>query len=204
LPQFSPEEHQLFIASRVVRKVFIDLEGNAFLETYFASGVGEYVIMKARPSLPKTVVRATVEPWGTVELRFSTPNKGKVWFTWRVDDSPWTAPTHQAEARLEGLANGRHRIEAAAIDERLQIDPTPAELNVEVHVDPRAQILALINQLHDSDYSVRNAALAALVRQPAVALPLLRSACEHADADQRWWIDAAIQQIEASLSTGHR
>jgi hypothetical protein len=47
-------------------------------------------------------------------------------------------------------------------------------------------------------------AVAALLRQPALALPLLRSAREQADADQRWWIDAAIQQIEESLSTNKK
>jgi hypothetical protein len=46
--------------------------------------------------------------------------------------------------------------------------------------------------------------VAALLRQPALALPLLRSAREKADADQRWWIDAAIQQIEESLSTNKK
>jgi hypothetical protein len=206
LPQFSPQQHQPFIDSREVRKVLIDLEGNAFLETYFHSNsnLGEYVIVKPRLPLPKTILHATVTPSGAVQVRFSTPNPAKVWFTWRVDDSPWAAPTHQAQATLEWLPNGKHRIEAAAIDERLQIDPTPAAALVEIHVDPREQISALIKRLRDPDYSVRNAAVAALLRQPALALPLLRSAREQADTDQRWWIDAAIQQIEESLSTNKK
>jgi hypothetical protein len=206
LPQFSPQEHQPFIDSREVRKVLIDLEGNALVETYFHlhPNVGEYVIVKPRLPLHKTILHATVAPSGAVEVRFSTPNPGKVWFTWRVDDSPWAAPTHQAQATLEWLPNGKHRIEAAAIDERLQIDPTPATALVEIRVDPREQISALIKRLRDPDYSVRNAAVAALLRQPAFALPLLRSAREQADADQRWWIDAAIQQIEESLSTNKK
>jgi hypothetical protein len=203
LPQFSPQEHQPFIDSREVRKVLIDLEGNAFLETYFHlhPDVGEYVIVKPGLPRPKTILHATVAPSGAVELRFSTRNPGKVWFTWRVDDGPWAAPSHKAQATLEGLPNGKHRIEAATIDERLQINPTPAAAQVEIHVDPREQILALIKRLRDPDYSVRNAAVAALAHQPALALPLLRSAREKANPDQRWWIDAAIQQIEESLST---
>jgi hypothetical protein len=206
LPQFSPHEHQPFIDSREVRKVLIDLEGNALLETYFHlySNVGEYVIVKARPPLPKTILRAIVTPSGAVEARFSTSNPGKVWFTWRVDDGPWAAPTHKAQATLEWLPNGKHRIEAEAIDERLQIAPTPTAALVEIHVDPREQISALINRLRDPDYSVRNAAVAALAHQPALALPLLRSAREKADTDQRWWIDAAIQQIEERLSTNQK
>ena len=205
-PQFSPQEHQPFIDSREVRKVLIDLQGNAFLETYFHfnSNLGEYVIVKARPPVPKTIVHATVTPSGAVEVRFSTPSPGKLWFTCRVDGGPWAAPTDKPEAKLEWLSNGKHRIEAEAIDERLQIDPTPAAAEVEIQVDPREQISALIKQLHDSDYAVRNAAVAALAHQPNLALPLLRAAREKADTDQRWWIDAAIQQIEESLSSNKK
>jgi len=202
LAQVSAREHQPFIDSREVRKVVIDLEGNAFLETYFRfqPNIGEYVIVKARPPLPKTIMHATVASSGAVAVQFSTPKPGKVWFTWRVDGGAWAAPTDKQEAKLEWLSNGKHRIEAEAIDERLQIDPTPATAQVEIHVDPRQQISALIKQLHDPDYAERNAAVAALAHQPALALPLLRAAREEADSDQRWWIDAAIQQVEESLS----
>jgi streptogramin lyase len=205
-PQFSPREHQPFIDSREVRKVLIDLQGNAFLETYFHfnSNLGEYVIVKARPPGPKTIVHAIVSPLGGVKLQFEARSEGKLWFTWRVDGGPWAAPTDKPEAKLEWLPNGKHRIEAEAVDERLQTDPTPAETQVEIQIDPRQQISALIKQLQDPDYSVRNAAVAALLRQPAVALPLLRAAREKADTDQRWWIDAAIQQIEESLSSNKK
>jgi hypothetical protein len=98
------------------------------------------------------------------------------------------------------LPNGKHRIEAAAIDGRLQIDPTPAEATVDVHVDAGKQIGELIQKLADSDYSVREKAVARLVLQAAAALPLLQAAREKAGPDQRWWIDAAIQQIEETLS----
>jgi hypothetical protein len=42
--------------------------------------------------------------------------------------------------------------------------------------------------------------VARLIRHPSVALPLLQSAREKAAPDQRWWIDAAIQQIEETRS----
>jgi hypothetical protein len=202
LPQFSPQQHQPFIDARTVRKVFIDLQGNAFLETYFQNhpAIGEYVIVKARPPLPHTVLEATAGVQGTVRLRIRSSSQGKVWFTWRADDGPWAIPSHQGETTLDDLANGQHRIEATTIDERLQLDPTPATAQVEIHVDPRQQILSLIERLRDPDYGVRNASVAALVRQPALALPLLRSAREQAGADQRWWIDAAIEQIEEKLA----
>ena len=69
-----------------------------------------------------------------------------------------------------------------------------------IHVDPQKQLAALVEQLKDPDYSRRNAAVAGLVRQPALALPLLQSARENASTDQLWWIDAAIEQIKDRLA----
>ena len=149
-------------------------------------------------------MHASVEASGIVKLHFETQVRGKVWFTWRVDGGAWTPPTESAETTVNWLANGKHRIEAAALDERLQIDPTPAAAEVAIQWIPQRQLAALIEQLKNPDYSLREAAVAALVRQPALALPLLQSAREKAGPDQRWWIDAAIQQIEenASKTTG--
>lgn len=199
-PQFAPDENQPFVDSRKLRDAIIDAKGNAFLASEFAPNQMEYVVLKARPPLPRTTLRASVDSAGTVTLRFSTSTKGASWFTWRRDGGPWTAPTKSAETTIDGLPRGKHRIEAAAIDERLQIDPTPAETDVDIHVDTEAQIKALIQKLADPDYAVREKAVAALVLQSDLALPLLQSAREKAAPDQRWWIDAAVQQIEENLS----
>jgi hypothetical protein len=159
------------------------------------------VIIDARPPLPQTNLRASVDTAGAVKLHFDATVKGKAWFTWRVDGDAWTRVTQSAEATVTGLANGTHRIEAEAIDERLQIDPTPAVAEVEIHADNQQQLAGLIEQLKDPDYSVRDAAVAGLVHQAALALPLLQSAREKAGPDQRWWIDAAIQRIKEDIST---
>jgi len=199
-PQFAPDEHQPFLDSRKLRDAMIDSKGNAFLSTEFAPSQMEYVVLKARPPLAQSRLRASVDSAGTVTLHFSTNTKGASWFTWRRDGGPWTAPTKRTETMIDGLPRGKHRIEAAAMDERLQIDPTPAETDVDIHVDTEAQIKALIQKLADPDYAVREKAVAALVLQSDLALPLLRSAREKAAPDQRWWIDAAVQQIEENLS----
>jgi streptogramin lyase len=203
LAQTSPAEHQPFIDGRTVKAALIDPQGNAFLETYLHSypGIGEYVIVSARQPLPQTRLQARVETGGTIKLYLEAPGKGKVWFTWRIDDGAWTQPTEGAEAAIPGLAEGKHRIEAAVIDERLQIDPKPAVAEVEISAGNQESLAALIEQLKDPDYSVRDAAVAGLVRQPALALPLLQSAREKAAPDQRWWIDAAIQRIKEVNST---
>jgi streptogramin lyase len=202
VPQFAPDQHQPFIDLRTIRTALIDPQGNAFLETYFRgpSDVGEYVIVDARQPQPQTRLHASVETTGIVQLHFETQLKDKVWYRWRVDGGDWTAPTPSAEATVDWLANGQHKFEAAALDERLQIDPTPAVAEVTLKVNSQEQIAAFIEQLHDADYSRRDAAVSALVRQAAAALPALKSAREKATPDQQWWIDAAIQQIEDKLA----
>jgi hypothetical protein len=202
VPQFTAGQRQPFGDARTIRAALIDPEGNAFLETHLRShpNIGEYVIVKARPPLPQTKLHATVEATGFVKLQFATQVRGKAWFTWRIDGGNWTPPIQSAETTVSWLANGKHAIEAAALDDRLQIDPHPPSIEVAIRVDPHAQITALIEQLTDRDYSVRDEAVAALVRQPALALPMLQSAREKADADQRWWIEAAIQQIKDALA----
>lgn len=202
VPQFSAEEHQPFIDSRTVKNAIIDPRGNAFLESYFYVGgvVGEYVIVNARQPLPQTALRAFVDASGKVTLRFKAKVKGPAGYTWRMDGGPWSAPTKSRETTLEDLPNGKHRIEAATLDRHLQIDLTPAEATVDVHVDTGKQIGELIQDLAASDYDVREKAVAKLVLQSAAALPLLQSAREKAGPDQRWWIDVAIAQIEESLA----
>ncbi len=204
VPQFSPSAHQPFGDLRTIKAVLIDPEGNAFLETYLRnhSNFGEYVIVKARPPLPQTKLHAIVEASGFVKLQFGTQLTGKAWFTWRVDGGKWNAPSTSNQTELSWLANGKHTIEAAALDEHLQIDPHPPTAEVTIQVDTHAQIAALIEQLKDHDYAVRDAAVAGLVRQPALALPQLQAARANADADQRWWIDAAIQQVKDALASG--
>ena len=200
--QFAPEQRQAFIDSRTIKAAFIDPQGNVFLETYFRAhpDVGEYVILDVLTPLPQTKVHASVEGSGIVKLHFETQTKEKAWFTWRVDGGAWSSPRESADATINWLANGRHRIEAAALDVRLQIDPTPSAAEVTIHVDPQRQLATLIEQLKDPNYAVREAAVDGLVRQPSLALPLLQSAWEKAAPDQRWWIDAAIQQIEQTLA----
>ena len=207
LPQTSSPEHQPFIDGRTVNAALVDPQGNAFLETYLHTTpvVGEYVVIDARPPLPQMNLRASVGTAGAVKLHFDSAGKGKIWFTWRVDNEAWTDPSEGAEATVTGLAEGKHRIEAEVIDERLQITLTPAVAEVEIPKVNQNELAALIEQLKDPDYSVRDAAVAGLARQPALALPLLCAAREKATPDLRWWIDAAIQQINEGVSAhkGH-
>ena len=199
-PQFQPDEHQPFIDSRKLVRAMIDPKGNAFLSTEFAPHQMEYVFLKARHPLPHTGLRLSTDASGAIALHFSTNTKGVTSFTWRMDGGLWSAPTNDSETKIEGAPGGRHRIEAAAIDDRVQIDLSPVVGMVDIPLTTERQLTALIQKLSDPDYMQREKAVNGLVRQSGAALPLLRSAREKAGADQRWWIDAAIQQIEENLN----
>jgi hypothetical protein len=59
------------------------------------------------------------------------------------------------------------------------------------------QIKEWIAQLDDSDYSKRNAAVAALATQADAALPTLEQELKNeTDSNRRWWLKVAVQQCE--------
>jgi hypothetical protein len=69
---------------------------------------------------------------------------------------------------------------------------TPADLRV---------VKALIEPLTRGGQKEREKAVAELVRIGAAALPPLREALKSADADTKWWVEAAIQQIQDRAGT---
>ncbi|HVF10455.1 MAG TPA: hypothetical protein VNA16_06620 [Abditibacteriaceae bacterium] len=195
-PQFSPSERHPFRDGRSLHDVYSDGYGNQFMRT--SSGGEEYVLLRPRQPLPQTQLKLTPLSVDTFTLDFATSVRGQRWFRWRLDDGAWSTPAAATRVLLDALPGGRHRFEAVAIDSRLQIDPTPAVVSFTVTVDPAQQIAGFIAALGAEDYKRREAAVAALARQPARALPALRAARAAADADGRWWIDAAIQAAEES------
>lgn len=96
---------------------------------------------------------------------------------------------------LRGSAKEK-TIEARAIDERLNVSATPAQAAFDITIEPERQIAGYVAKLENGDSSERTRAITALQRQPAIALRALRTARETANDDQRWWIDAAIQEME--------
>ena len=201
----------LFSDGRRLGEALIDARGNAFLSN--GNNQGEYVILAPPGPPPHTALSkvpssegnsaATVEDRIAVRLTTDASTvEGKIKFSWRLDGGPWTTLTADGPAAvvtLDGLPGGMHQMEARSFDPAMQTDPTPARLTFEIHLDPQAQVTGYIVQLGDPDYSHRKMAVAALARQPEMAMPALRAArVTAADDNQRWWIDAALQQIETT------
>ena len=202
--QISPEEHHPFGDSRKLTQVLIDLQGNAFLRTRFNLyfHAEEYVVVKARSPVPRTSIRGEVDESAAVKLSLDSRPEGQAQFIWRIDGGPWSDPTADKGITLEWLPEGKHQIEAMAIDARAQVDPTPPVAEVEIHVDPKKQLTRLIAQLSDPDATVRNRTVKSLRLDPTFGLPLLRSARQKAGPEQRPWIDAAFEKLGQPIPPG--
>jgi hypothetical protein len=203
--QFAAKENHPFIDGRFFNQVFVDNKGNTFFNT--AYGFVEYVMISASPP-PNTKIKITPRAVDAFTFNFSSNDSSPVssdpsvgarprqWFKWRVDNEPWSQPQTTSQVRLDALPGGKHTLEAAVINNRLSTDPTPARVVFLVKIDPAKQVAAFITKLSSPDYSRREAAVTGLAKQPKRALPALKAVRARASENTRWWIDAAIQQIE--------
>jgi len=204
---FAPGESHPFTDGRLLHEALVDARGNTFLlaaQAPASSGFDdpappyEYAIIPARhPAPPDTAIAVTAIGDDSFRAQFSSAGEGERWFTWRLDGGAWTPPARETHARFDSLAAGEHTIEAAALDDDLQIDPAPATATFTATLDPGRQVRAWIARLNDPDFAQRETAVAALVSRGAAVLPELKAARPAASDDARWWIEAAIQQIDA-------
>lgn len=197
--QLFPKKAQPFLDKRFFNTVWVDARGNAFFNT--AYGYIEYVLIRTPGTPPDTRIRLTRRTEDSFAADFSTNAPASwLWFRWRLDKGPWSKPAPASHLELPMLPAGRHTLEVAAMNRDLQLDATPAQSTLAVHIDAQKQTTRWIALLRAPDYAQRDAAVNALARNPQVALPALREARANANADARWWIDAAIQQAEAAQS----
>ncbi len=210
-PVFTPGMAQPYLDGRGLGGAFVDGRGNTFLCSDDADP-GEYVIIGPPGPPPRTTLAedlsvdpAAPTPPERVLIRLTTsarPVAGKLRFLWRLDEGPWTPLAVEGSTgtvTFDDLPGGSHRFEARSFDPTLQTDAAPAGLTFEIHLASRAQVAGYIAQLADPDFSRRKAAVTALARQPGQVIPILQAArMQTADDSQRWWIDAALQQIETT------
>lgn len=191
-------EPQPFIDGRLLRRVLTDGHGNVFLETLSACGnIGEYTILYSSGQLPRTEIHLTKLSSDSVSADFQSSISDGPLFSWRLDGSEWSAPEKQGRVVLRSLEGGEHRLEAASIDSRLQMDAIPAAAEFSIGAGAQEQIPALITRLENATTDDdRKAAVEALAQQPAsIVLSGLKAARARASDDEQWWIDAAIQEV---------
>lgn len=190
---FSPDEPTPPTLRRNLRAVTISHDGSALVETF--PGNPAWFLIASKTTPPQITLKTKFISADSVQIEFKANPSEKVFFRWRLDDEPWQT-AYTKTIRLDAQSNGEHRFQAQAVNEELQITPIPAETRYTVKIDPSRQMNAFIARLSDPDFAVRKTAIEALSRQPDAALPALKAARPTASDDQRWWIDAAIQQIE--------
>lgn len=193
-PLFEAHENHPFMNGRQFERAFFDRLGNVF----FDQGNGEIALLFAGRDVPDTGATARLLSVDAYEINCTTNAKGNRWFVWRLNDGLWSAPQSLSKIQLNELPGGTHRLEVAAINRFLHRDNTPAALTLTVNLDPHEQIKNLIADLTSPDYTKREKAVQNLAKQPQRARPALEAAREKADADFRWWIDVALQTIEAA------
>jgi len=192
---FSETEPNPFTSGQALRAVWVDPSGNALVETN--TPVAHWFRISPKSPPPKTSIAVEPTAADCVRVRLLSHSPGKVQFHWQFDDEPWQSTVDQS-ITLNFLPNGEHTLKAQAFDDDLQSDPIPVEAKFTIKIDPALQLRTFIARLADPDFARRKAAITALARQPATSLPALKAARPEANDDQRWWIDAAIQQIERS------
>ena len=199
-PVFAPDEPNPFFEGGNIYEALVDSHGNAFLRTtdFTLEGIDTFVLIRATSPPPKTSVAIERVGGNSVRVRMSSNATGAPWFTWRLNGGEWQPLKHEREVLLTTLPKGDHTVEAQAVDEKLQPDPSPARARFEIKVDAKKQIAAFIDALKSGELSQREAASKALVQYGVQALKALRGAREQASDSQRWWIDATIQKIERS------
>jgi hypothetical protein len=200
-PWFKPGDAQPFDDGSRLKEVLLDKNGNAFARIDEADG-GQYIFLPSGIAA-KTSVQVEESADGVV-MRLAASGLPCPRFSWRQDDGPWSEASGNKVVALEIADRGTHHVQAIAIGNRLQTDGTPAEAIFEVRADPTLQIQKLIAQLDDKEFARREAAVAALARVPDLAHPALKKALEERHEGDRWWLEAALREVEdAAQKSGH-
>ena len=201
-PHFASGTAHPFLDGRNLTGVLHDNQSNTFLRTAIA-GYSEHILLPAAPP-PDTHVSVTPMAPDTVRVELTTRAAGPHWFVWRLDGGAWSTAAHTGTATLDFLPGGPHQIEARTLDARLNYETVPAYAAFVIEADPAKQVAALIETLKRGDDNVREAAVTRLRRFPTLAPPALQAARVGATEDQRWWIDAALQQFGLNSDSTER
>lgn len=188
-----------FWDGRNLEDVLRDPAGRLFFVTR-PNGFYDFVVWSppnpGGPPAPR--LRVTPLAADSVALHFVAQGHGPHWFLWRLNGGEWSAPQRADSVTLSDLAHGDYRVEAQTLDARLQASARPSAAVFTIRVATAPQVAQWVQTLLTGSDEAREAAVRGLVKQTDLALPALQAARAGASENARWWIDAALQQIEAS------
>ena len=128
---FKENEPNAFSDGRNLRNVTLDYHGNVFLYTDHRE---ECVLVRPKSPPPRTELESAVKE-DAIVAHLQSNSSGKHWFEWRLDPGNGASRKSARRSTLEPLPNGRHTLEARAVDENLQVDPQGARPLFDVAVD---------------------------------------------------------------------
>ena len=168
---------------------------------FFVTRPGNHfdLIVWSPPPVPAPKLSVVPTSEDSVTARFGTKLAGTHWFLWRLNGGVWSAPTTKDTLALTAMARGNYRLEVKALDRHLQTSAPAADV-FRIQVAPETQIARWVRALLSGTDNEREAAVAGLVKQPEAARAALQAARPGASESGRWWIDAALQQIEEQIT----
>ena len=116
-------------------------------------------------------------------------------FQWRIDEGAWH-DTRELTVRPSDLKDGQHLFEVRAVADGKYIQTLPASVRFSLKADYEKAIRVAIQELRSPDFGRREVAVKRLVSLGQRAVPALRNELTGADEDVRWWIQAALAEIE--------
>jgi hypothetical protein len=197
VPVTGPDELNPLRTIHTLQDVYVDPQGNAFI-TAVSSEIQRFMI-PPRGAAPTTRVTMSKKGEDSFTVHFDVDTAQPVSFRWKLDGGDWSVTRVPAVA-LDYLLNGAHVLQVSAVDGDLNMEKVPVEVRFDTHVDNAKLLDHLMTQLLGTDYDDRKTAVFEFGRRPLLALPVLRKARDKVTEDQRWWIDAAIQECERKTS----
>ncbi len=190
---FAQGEANPFSLARILSQVYVDDQGTAFLAA--DTGVRRYFQIAPNHAPPQASVAIEQVNPDSIKAKIHLEAREPTVVRWQLDEEPWKELEGDSVS-FDFLPSGPHVFRVSVIDGDIQALGRPAEGKFTVTADSASQIQRLMAGLSDPDFARREAAMAGLKKRPVEAAKALREARAAANDDLRWWIDAALQEIE--------
>jgi hypothetical protein len=135
--------------------------------------------------------------YDTASLRFTGALTDGDTLRWRRAGEDWGAWGLDPTLTVNNLLAGEYTVEIQKMDKWLNVSP-PATIKFSVKYDTNKLAREAVEKLFSKNWDERNAAVKTLARFPKEAREILQKL--DADRDRlnnadRWWLDAALQQV---------
>ncbi len=188
------------IAAERLSAVLVDGMGDLWFVLPDSRGVqlARYACHGVAPTLEWAQTPAATVATARIELACRIQGlKGQGLLRYRSDGGAWQRVAGEPVPQqivVENLPNGPHTVDVRAYDELLRASGV-LTCTFEVRRDYEAEVTRLVPLLGSSDFRQREAAARTLVSIGRPAVPALTAHRGKATPDERWWIQAILDEI---------